>query len=268
MFLRNPTRKFLIKIHFGKPPGNALCFLLKFHAEKKYFKNVTNYEFNRIFDYDIIRNSKSNKMKTTHQFASMAIKTILVAGILFSSTAFKRPSVVKTEYHVITFKDTVPDAQMNINIDIQKILSEIDKSLAKIDFDKIAEQVEASIQKIDFTKMQKDIEASLKNIDWNKINISIDSAMKNIDTKKMNEDIKKSLREAQKQLNSKEFRQSLKNMNKADAEKMKKELKKAKIEMDKSVEQIRQQLQKVKDEHNAVINDVPIGVDTIGPIII
>ena len=60
----------------------------------------------------------------------------------------------------------------------------------------------------------------------------------------------------------------MKNLNKADAEKMKKELKKAKIEMDKSIEQIRQQLQKVKDEHNAVMNDLPIGTDTMGPIII
>ncbi len=109
----------------------------------------------------------------------------IISAVIIGSMSFQNHPVLRSEPAFIQVKDTIPQTEMNINIDVEKILSEVDKALAKIDFDKIAQQVEESLQKIDFSKMQKDIDASLKSIDWNKINLSIDSAMKNIDTKKI-----------------------------------------------------------------------------------
>ena len=135
-------------------------------------------------------------MKTIIQSAFPFIGTLLIVAIIFTAMAFRNPFAVETKSKVPTLRDTVPDTQLNININVQKALEEANKAIASIDFNKIMNdvqqalkeidmqkiqmEVQQSLKKIDFEKMQKDIDASLKNIDWNMINKNIDSSMKKL----------------------------------------------------------------------------------------
>ena len=132
-------------------------------------------------------------MKTIILSSSPYFRALIIAGVIFSSMAFRNPFVVQNENQNIQLMDTIPNAEINVNIDVNKILAEVDKAMASINFEKIMTDVQQSLQKIDFEKMQKDIDASLKNIDWKMVNRNIDSAMKNIDYKKMKIDIEKNM---------------------------------------------------------------------------
>jgi hypothetical protein len=102
-------------------------------------------------------------MKTIHFLSAAFIRSVIITGLIFASMAFQKPLNSESQKNFIQAKDTIPQNEMNINIDVDKILAEVDKSLAKIDFDKISKQVDESLQKIDFTKIQKEIDASLTN---------------------------------------------------------------------------------------------------------
>ena len=216
-------------------------------------------------------NVKIIVMKTFLFFTTTGAKVVIFTGAIILSMAFQNPGNQKDKRAKMPVSDTIPKSEVIINIDIEKILAEVDKSLAAIDFDKIQKQVAESLQKIDQEKMKKDMEASLKNINWDKINLSIDSAMKNLDLKKMNEEIKKSLREMQKQLNSKEFKQSLEQAQKIDMKKIEKELKQAKIEIEKSREEIKKELQKQeaeKENNNSALSGNGFRFERTGLIIL
>ena len=234
---------------------------------EKYYENVTKYELYRIFDYEIVRNLKINIMKTIIASAFPFIGTLLIAGLIFCAMSFRNPFVAENENKVAQLRDTVPDTQLNVNIDMGKILAEADKAIASIDFDKIMNDVQQSLQKInfekiqmqvqqslkqiDYAKMQKDIDASLKNIDWKMVNRNIDSSMKKIDYKKMKQEIEKSMERLHKQMNSKEFRESMQKINEIDMKKINEEMDKAKIEMEKSQEELKKEIQKIKEEKDA-----------------
>lgn len=92
---------------------------------------------------------------------------LVIAAILLCSMAFRNPFSPKpgpSKFNQQNFQvaDTVPKSDININIDLSKILADVDIALAKIDFEKMAQDIELSLEKIDFTKMQKEIDESLK----------------------------------------------------------------------------------------------------------
>ncbi len=131
-------------------------------------------------------------------------RTLIIAAVIFCSMAFRNPfsPVSKSpnlQVQSILVADTVPKDNININIDVSKILAEVDITLAKIDFEKIAKDVQLSLEKIDFAKMQKDIEASLKSIDWEKMNKDIKISLDKIDNKKIKIEIERSMKDARKQ---------------------------------------------------------------------
>ncbi len=174
-------------------------------------------------------------------------KTIAIASLLFCLMAFQDPFAPSPVSPVQNLQvgDTVPKTDINININLSKILADVDVALAKIDFEKIGKEIQISLDKIDFTKMQNDIDASLKSIDWGKMNKEIHNSLKKIDNKKIQIQIEQSLKDAQKHLNSKEFKESMQKMKDVN---MNEELKKAKIELEKNREELKKQLQKIKAE--------------------
>ena len=190
-------------------------------------------------------------------------KTLVFGAVVFCSMAFRNPYTAKHEASAFRqtkqlLTDTVPKTDININIDLSKILADVDVALAKIDFEKIGKEIQLSLDKIDFTKIQNDIDASLKTIDWEKMNKDIQNSLKKIDNKKIQIQIQKSLEDARKHLDSKEFKQSMQRLKEVNMKDVNEELNKAKIELEKNKEELKRQLQKMKaaaDEKDAVYLD-------------
>ena len=177
-------------------------------------------------------------------------KTLIIASLLFCLMAFQDPSVSAPASPVqnVQVADTVPKSDININIDLSKILADVDVALAKIDFEKIGKEIQISLDKIDFTKMQNDIDASLKSIDWEKMNRDIQKSLKGIDTKKIQIEIQKGINDTKKQMNSKEFKESMQKAKEINMNEMREELRKAKIELEKNKDELKKELLKMKGE--------------------
>lgn len=201
-------------------------------------------------------------MKSFNLISLPYCKVIIILGIICCSMAFRNPYSMPAgskniQIKNIQFTDTIPKNDFTINIDVSKILADIDIALSKIDFEKIANDVQLSLKRIDFAKIQKDVDASLKNIDWKKMNRDIQNSLKKIDNEKIKIEIQKSMEDARQQLNSKEFKQSMEKIKEINMNQIKEELKKAKIETEKNREQLKRELLKMKadaDAKNAVID--------------
>ena len=66
-------------------------------------------------------------------------KSLIIGAVIFCSMAFKNPFAAMPEPsnfqpQSIQVADTVPKSDININIDLSKILAEVDIALSKIDF--------------------------------------------------------------------------------------------------------------------------------------
>ena len=86
--------------------------------------------------------------------------------------AFRNPFVAQEPKNIQSM-DTIPNPEINLNIDVSKILAEVDKALASINFEKIMNDVQQSLQKINFGKMQmqiqNEVQQSLRQIDFEKM---------------------------------------------------------------------------------------------------
>ncbi|MEO6290313.1 MAG: hypothetical protein ABIO76_10345 [Ginsengibacter sp.] len=208
---------------------------------------------NRIFDYDIIRNQKLSVMKSFNSFSRPFGRSIIIAFVFVSSMAFRDPySGFSIDRNVRAKKtqlaDTIPKNDININIDVTKILAEVDMALAKIDFEQIAKDVQLSIAKIDFEKMKKNIDASLNSIDWKKVNKDIKNSLEKIDHKKIKIEVEKSMEDAKKHMNSEESKQSMQKLKEINMNQIQEELKKAQIETRRNMELLKKEIQRLQEE--------------------
>lgn len=112
------------------------------------------------------------------------------------------------------------------------------------DWEKIQRDIESSLKKIDFDKMQLEIEQSLKKIDFDKIQKEINESLKKIDFDKMERDIERSLEEAKKSLNEKELKEELQKV-KEELKKAKEELKRE-LKDDKWRAEAQAEIEKIK----------------------
>ena len=193
-------------------------------------------------------------MKSFELSSRQCTKAAIVTGIFFGLMAFKDPDTPKKQAQIfqpktIKFIDTVPKMDVNINIDLGKIMANVNEALAKIDFKKIGQDIQLSLNKIDFAKMQEDINQSLKSIDWDKMNKDIQNSLKNLDDKKIKIEIENSLNEAKKNMNIKEFKEKMQKLKDTNMKDMKEQLKKAQLETQKSMEQLKKELQRLKEEY-------------------
>ena len=134
-------------------------------------------------------------------------------------------------------KDTLPKKTEKKIVDIDKALIELDnahleveKSLKNIDWKKMETEIQESMKKleIDMAKMKVDIEKSLKEVDAAKIKADIDASLAKIDWKKVETEIEK--------------------VKSVDFEKIKTDLAKMQPEIEKSMKQAHESIEKAKAE--------------------
>ncbi len=154
--------------------------------------------------------------------------------------------------------DTLPEKEGITMKDFDKLQSELDKALGKvdaelkgIDFEKIQKDaVELAMKNIDIEKIMKNVELSLKDIDLDKIMADVNSSLKNANIDYKKEDVEKALAEA-----NKEIEKAKKEIKEIDKEAIKKEMAEAKKEIEKSKLEIEKiDMNKIMDEARAGID--------------
>ena len=96
----------------------------------------------------------------------------------------------------------------NLVQQLDENMLQVNGELKKIDLDQIEKTVEASLKTVDMEKIMKDVERSVKSIDVDKILDDVKSSLKNIDMKEIHKELEKAKLEIEKS------REALKNINK------------------------------------------------------
>lgn len=109
-------------------------------------------------------------------------------------------------------------------IDQEKIKLEIEKVIEQVDIAKIQQEVQESLAKVDFSKMQAELAEAIKSVDLAKIQKEVQESLAQVDWTKMKAELEKV-----KDIDFKKFQDELKEL----GPKVEKELKKAKIEIEK-----------------------------------
>ena len=175
----------------------------------------------------------SNKKSIGSIVCCLVIATITMS---FQNTPFSPLDQLDT---LTGMQDTIPEKatnrdgkismkdfdQMMLNLDEENI--KMKAELSKIDFDKIHKEIAASLNKVDFDKIKMDIDKAMKQIDVAKIEQGVKSALKEIDWNTMNRDVKLSLQDAKKEIE------------KINMAEIKKEIEKAKLEIEKSRKELK-----------------------------
>jgi hypothetical protein len=154
--------------------------------------------------------------------------------------------------------DTLPEKEGITMKDFDKLQAQLDKVLAEvnaelkgIDFSKLQKDViEQAMKEVDMDKMMKNVELSLKNIDLDKIMADVSSSLKNVDLNFKSAEIEKAMAEAGREIEKAKL--ELKDI---DKEAIKKEMDKAKKEIEKSKLEIEKiDMNKIMDEARAGID--------------
>lgn len=117
------------------------------------------------------------------------------------------------------------------SIDQEKIKLQIEKAMAQVDLAKIQQEVQASIAKVDFSKMQAELVEAMKNVDLAKIQKEVQESLAKVDWTKMKAELEKV-----KDIDFKKIQDEMKEL----GPKVEKELKKAKIEIEKAKAEIKE----------------------------
>ena len=116
-------------------------------------------------------------------------------------------------------------------LDQEKIKLEIEKAIAQVDLAKIQQEVQESLAKVDFSKMQAELAEVLKSVDMAKIQKEVQESLAKVDWEKVKAEIEKV-----KNIDFKKIKDEMKDL----GPKMEKELKKAKIEIEKAKGEIKE----------------------------
>ncbi len=153
--------------------------------------------------------------------------------------------------------DTLPEKEGIKMKDFDKLQTELDKAMGRvdaelkgIDFTKIQKDaMESALKEVDMDKIMKNVELSLKNIDLDKMMADVSTSLKNIDLNFKSAEIEKALAEAGKELEKAKLE-----LKEIDKEAIQQELAKAKIEIEKSKAEIEKiDMNKIMDEARAGI---------------
>ena len=189
-------------------------------------------------------------MKTTNCFLSRLLPFVVcIAGALVL-TSFRFNTTVSPrhcQHHNKVVTDTLPDKNININIDMGKIMEEVRVALEKIDFEKIGRDVEASLKKIDWEKINAEINVSIEKIDWDKITKEINESIKKCDPEKQKE-IQKELNQMKQKLNSREFKESIQQMKAMSTQEVEKRLNQCKMELETNMLRLQKELKALQAE--------------------
>lgn len=154
--------------------------------------------------------------------------------------------------------DTMPDKEGITMKDFDKLQAQLDKTLGEVgaelknlDFTKLQKDaMTQALKEVDMDKIMKNVELSLKNIDLDKMMADVSASLKNIDLNFKSAEIEKALAEA-----GKEIEKAKLELKEVDKEAIKKELAKAKKEIEKSKLEIDKiDMNKIMDEARAGID--------------
>lgn len=165
---------------------------------------------------------------------------LLIGGISMSFQdspfAYSKFSVDEDPRIFQVCSDTVPDKEGIKMRDLDKLQSELDRSmlqvnqeLKKLDLSKVQPDVEAALKKIDLDKISKDVELALKQVDMSKLMADVSASLKDINAGIYKADVEKALAEA-----AKEIEEAKPELKEVDQEMIRKELNNAKKEIDKA----------------------------------
>ncbi len=192
-------------------------------------------------------------MKAQYLRGSLLSTLILCSVIMLTMMAFRDSSKTTHQYLPQVDADTTPKKSIHIDIDMEdlnKALKELNVELKGINWDDISKEVLNSLNSIDVDKIKKDVTLSIQNIDWDNIKREINNYLKDIKLDNIEIDIKNVTDSLNKSLNSEEFKSNMKKLDKIDMKKLNKELKKAKIEIEKSKKEIKINIDKNRNESN------------------
>lgn len=146
-------------------------------------------------------------------------------------------------YEGCATQDTIPEQKSikmqdlnNLQAQLDRTLAEVDGELRSLDFAKLQKDAaQLALQEIDIDKMLKNVELVLKDIDLDKIIAQAGASLKNIKLDHKNAEVEKALAEASREIEKVKI--ELKEVDKAaiknELTSAKKEIEKSKIEIDK-----------------------------------
>lgn len=176
----------------------------------------------------------------THNQKIVAVITacLLIGGITmsFQNVPFGPFDKLDT---LTGIQDTIPEKQKENEAKLtitdfdqlmQKMneeMGKMQKEITKIDLEQMHKDLASSLDKVNFDQINSNIDKAMKDVDFEKIEKSIKTALKEVDWNELNEDIRISLQEAKKEID------------KINMEDVKKEIRKAKDEIEKSKNEIK-----------------------------
>ncbi|HEY8893289.1 MAG TPA: hypothetical protein VIM79_00625 [Niastella sp.] len=143
--------------------------------------------------------------------------------------------------------------------DWQEVQRNIEESISKIDVERIQQQVDEAIKKIDFEKINRQVQESLRKIDFDKIERDIEQSLNDI--KKIDkEEIKREIDKARKQVNEamekEEWKENMKEAQQKSNEEVKKALENTKKELARVKEEMKQQKFDMKKQFDEARQEV------------
>jgi hypothetical protein len=209
-------------------------------------------------------------LKTKHLLFALVPVGIAMSAIAWQTTPKTKSNsgyeaqdtIPSKKRHKTIREDTKEPNQKDIDTELRKLdeaMENLDARMEKIDWNKMEKEIEASVEKVnremrhhdlDMEKMQNDIHESIKNIDFEKIKeetkLVMQQAEQNIDFKKMQQDIEHAIAEAKEHLYSDELNRSIEEASRVDMHQIKKELEKAKLEIETNKLNLKEQMSKAK----------------------
>ena len=136
------------------------------------------------------------------------------------------------------------EALDKVHFDADKMKQQIDEAMKQIDAQKIQEQVQKAIKEVDLEKMKKELQENLDKADLQDVKNEIAKAMKDIDAQKIKADLDASIAK----IDIEKMKQELDKVKEIDFKGIEENLKKMKPEIEKSMNEARQSLEKAKKE--------------------
>jgi len=189
--------------------------------------------------------------------------TVIIFGLVITTTAWQDHSATNK-----SSADTIPKKHKKIKdiddaiIEMDKATIEVEKELRAIDWEKIGREIRESIKNIDIdmekariemdkamkeidvVKIKADIEKAMKEIDVVKLKAEIDKAMKEIDPVKIKAEIEASL----SKVDMEKIKAEMEKIKEVDMKKIAEEMKNIKPEIEKSITDAKESIEKAKAE--------------------
>ena len=153
-------------------------------------------------------------------------------------------------------KDTVPAKKIkdidDVLIEIEKAEAEVKRSMQEIDFSKIDKELKEAMKKLDadMVKMQADLEAHLKDIDKLKIQQEVTASLKNLEAVDA-EKIRKNVEESIAKIDMEKIKAEVARVKEIDTKKIEEHLKNIQPEIERSMLQAKEDMEKAKAEMRA-----------------